>query len=690
MDCPTLSRSKAAMLHEFYKGSTQWPPGAFDVEQMAGMWFFNHPVNGTRVYDERQFVLPGFDPRDPLEGVAGNWNGTTSIAQIADNAAIQNLWDGGGWFCATIYVRSDGENSQGKIAEKRAPGNGWVFDTRNEVAGSTCALYLLVDFSGADMAATTANTLVPLFQPVRVWVEYNSSDAANDPTFYVYYAGVTATQTVVGGAAGTRLSDAGNDLYIGNRNGADRTFDGLMWDVCAGKGILSADQRERIINRARVGAEVFEMPFCEGSGNVGYETSSARNHAALTDVTYEYHRLWFWPGLKAHNAWPNRWGYRLNGAVVIPAEQGTRLAADGSALDYEGRAPVDLVASGVGLDGDRRWIVTAPETTIALPGVVPEIAAVDNLGKWVRWGEGADIVTNGEFAADTDWNKGVGWSIGGGNASCDGTQVADSDLSQDVSAVYGRRYRVIFTVSGYVAGNVTPVIGGTEGTDRSANGTYTEDIICGNTNTDVAIRADLNFVGDIDDVFVYPLQTLVNDIILPSQLLVDGDMEAAGVGDWTPANNAVLTKQTSNPHSGSRVLRNARSITDNPRAQQNILTVDSIYHVFGYARSDGNATPRLRNGGVLWDGTNNTAWQYFDVIFVAASAVFELQSQTAVPGQYTEWDDVRIEEVLAVDRRAVRANWGNMFFGDMSNFPRTAAAQTGYVYHMLAYKEPLT
>lgn len=122
---------------------------------------------------------------------------------------------------------------------------------------------------------------------------------------------------------------------------------------------------------------------------------------------------------------------------------------------------------------------------------------------------GPDLVTNGAMAADTDWTKGTGWTIAAGVASCDGTQVADSDLTQSISAVSGKTYSVTFTVSNYVAGNVTPVVGDTEGTDRAANGTFTETITSG-AGTDIDIRADLDFVGDIDDVTANRTTTNVN------------------------------------------------------------------------------------------------------------------------------------------------------------------------------------
>ena len=44
---------------------------------------------------------------------------------------------------------------------------------------------------------------------------------------------------------------------------------------------------------------------------------------------------------------------------------------------------------------------------------------------------GSELITNGNFASDTDWTKAAGWSISGGVASCDGTQASFTSLTQD-------------------------------------------------------------------------------------------------------------------------------------------------------------------------------------------------------------------------------------------------------------------
>ncbi len=120
--------------------------------------------------------------------------------------------------------------------------------------------------------------------------------------------------------------------------------------------------------------------------------------------------------------------------------------------------------------------------------------------------DATELVSNGAMASDTIWTKGTGWTIAAGVATSDASQAGNSDLSQTIATLEtGRAYRVVFTVSGYSAGNVRAVVGaGTAGTNRAADGTFTETIICGAT-TAFVIRADLDFAGNIDNVSVKPI-----------------------------------------------------------------------------------------------------------------------------------------------------------------------------------------
>ena len=114
------------------------------------------------------------------------------------------------------------------------------------------------------------------------------------------------------------------------------------------------------------------------------------------------------------------------------------------------------------------------------------------------------VLTNGTFAADTDWNKGTGWAIAGGTANCDGTQTDTSLLFQDGVLSPGAEYSVAFTMVGYTAGEICVRCGTVDGTERSANGTYTERIIVvGNPYSRFSFVASSDFKGNISSVTAY-------------------------------------------------------------------------------------------------------------------------------------------------------------------------------------------
>ena len=114
---------------------------------------------------------------------------------------------------------------------------------------------------------------------------------------------------------------------------------------------------------------------------------------------------------------------------------------------------------------------------------------------------GVKLVKNGGFDFDQKWAKGVGWTIAGGVADCDGTQVANSDLSQGkVNLAAGGKYQVSYTLT-RVAGTLTPVIAGATLTAQIASATIVESFTAV-AGSDVIFTADLKFVGTLDDVSI--------------------------------------------------------------------------------------------------------------------------------------------------------------------------------------------
>jgi hypothetical protein len=119
---------------------------------------------------------------------------------------------------------------------------------------------------------------------------------------------------------------------------------------------------------------------------------------------------------------------------------------------------------------------------------------------------GPNKVINGGFDSDSDWSKGTGWSISGGLASCDGTQTGNTGLSQLLSSdrlEEGETYKVTYTISNYVAGQVNPHIRGTSTGNVNGNGTKVVYGIAGNSASyDINFFADSNFNASIDNVSI--------------------------------------------------------------------------------------------------------------------------------------------------------------------------------------------
>jgi hypothetical protein len=110
-----------------------------------------------------------------------------------------------------------------------------------------------------------------------------------------------------------------------------------------------------------------------------------------------------------------------------------------------------------------------------------------------------DYVTNGAFATDTGWTKGSGWTIGSGVATATGAISTAIEQTAGFTLEQGVEYVVTMTIT-RSAGSLTPAVGGTSGTARSASGTFTETIIAGSTQT-LAFTGS-SFTGTLDNVTV--------------------------------------------------------------------------------------------------------------------------------------------------------------------------------------------
>ena len=118
--------------------------------------------------------------------------------------------------------------------------------------------------------------------------------------------------------------------------------------------------------------------------------------------------------------------------------------------------------------------------------------------------EQPELVTNGDFATDSDWTKGTGTTISGGNANF--VNATGVSLYQNIGTQTGT-VKVEFTVTNYTSGTLNVYSGGNQGAGTvnvSANalGTYIAYVVRTGGNNNVIFGSINNFVGSIDNVSV--------------------------------------------------------------------------------------------------------------------------------------------------------------------------------------------
>lgn len=118
-----------------------------------------------------------------------------------------------------------------------------------------------------------------------------------------------------------------------------------------------------------------------------------------------------------------------------------------------------------------------------------------------------ELVTNGDFDTDSDWNKGTGWTISGGAGNASAT--FDNLGQTGYSFVINKTYKVTYEVKNYVNGNMRfQLTGGAtlNGNTVNSNGIYTQYVKATANHVQIRFRGT-NFTGSIDNVSVKEIQT---------------------------------------------------------------------------------------------------------------------------------------------------------------------------------------
>ena len=167
------------------------------------------------------------------------FDGVDDFIDLGSDASIDDIFAGGGTVSAWINPDSWGGNNYGRIFDKAGatlPGAGWAL----ELAAGTQSLLFQQGFSGGVGSWQSATGSISLSTWQHVAVTYDSSSAANVPTFYIN--GIEVGRSVDATPGGIALSDAGLDLHVGNYSlDTIRAFDGVIDDVRISAAVHSAD-----------------------------------------------------------------------------------------------------------------------------------------------------------------------------------------------------------------------------------------------------------------------------------------------------------------------------------------------------------------------------------------------------------------------------------------------------------------
>lgn len=209
-----------------------------------------------------------------------NFDGASGNVKVTDSPAIQNIFDGGGTVELWIYPRSVGQNNGGRLVDKSTNiTSGWVVHLESP------RLLLIHTFS------TTAGQFAVPIMDFNTWthvsIVYNADSVINVPT--IRFNGIAQTVTVEVTPVGTRLTDVGDDVFIGNRHVLSSTFDGFISDVQLWSDARTADEINDNLNSRLAGDEaglVGYWKFNEGSGLVALDSTSNRNNGTITSATH--------------------------------------------------------------------------------------------------------------------------------------------------------------------------------------------------------------------------------------------------------------------------------------------------------------------------------------------------------------------------------------------------------------------
>ena len=117
---------------------------------------------------------------------------------------------------------------------------------------------------------------------------------------------------------------------------------------------------------------------------------------------------------------------------------------------------------------------------------------------------GSEEITNGDFATDTDWSKGTGWSIANDKASYDGSGTGYQYILQSITTTSGKLYKINFDVLSSTGSNLNIVDFGSVRVNQThlSAGNYTYYAEADASSENLTIYANGTDTFSIDNVSV--------------------------------------------------------------------------------------------------------------------------------------------------------------------------------------------
>jgi hypothetical protein len=235
---------------------------------------------------------------------------------------------------------------------------------------------------------------------------------------------------------------------------------------------------------------------------------------------------------------------------------------------------------------------------------------------------GDELITNGDFATDSDWTKATGTTISGGKLNITDNSTNDRTF-QNIGMVQNKVYRLVFEVSNYQKGNLGILFGGSTTPNIpsvTSDGTYTFNQRNNGSNSFFYFVGNL-FEGSIDNVSVkevvdadldFERSTTATRIqgngFIGEQAIDVPRLDFLGPNHWLIEPEATNTATYSNDFTQGDIFLSS----SNPAAANSTLTLNQITSPDGTTNamkltcdtSDTIHHIRFENVAIISDNTN--------------------------------------------------------------------------------------